>query len=298
MKSLIKIAFMLLPFSVFAQSEAGTVHAFIAPYAGLTQLGAFNSEQTGTAHKRGNYNEFETDFDLQVKVNGKSKSALGYSYGATLGSTWMKAGRKLNPGIEMDLFLLSASHSSELVNSSTELVSNVVGPNPGEVEALVEEHYGAGHHSFSNSMTMTSWNAATNLTLNYGISTKVSLCGALGAGFTAVSMNNAESLQSSPAPANAGFETTADNGGGAVNHFNGNPSASDNMVFSQFRIGVNMQMTKSLAISLNARGMLVGRGEFIFGSTKYSDHAPTDNWTYRIESGFISTLTAGVSYTL
>jgi hypothetical protein len=64
----------------------------------------------------------------------------------------------------------------------------VVGPNGDSVLAFVEEHYGAGHHKFSNTMTMNSWNAAANLTLSYDFSSKISVNGALGVGFTAATL--------------------------------------------------------------------------------------------------------------
>ncbi len=143
-------------------------------------------------------------------------------------------------------------------------------------------------------MTIASWNAAANLTLSYEFSPKISVNGALGVGFSAISLKEAESLQSSPAPEDPGFETTKDNGGGIVNHFNSQPNASNNLMFGQFRLGTKIELAKNLALRIDARGMYTGAGDFIFGSTKYTDHAPTDNWTYKVDQIASYTLTAGL----
>lgn len=163
---------------------------------------------------------------------------------------------------------------------------------------LVEEHYGAGHHVFANSMKLSSWNAAASLTLSYALSEKISLNGGLGVGFSAVTLKEAESKQSSPAPADPGFETTKDNNGGIVNHFNSRSIASCNVPFGQFRIGANFQLTNKLALTLEARSMLQGKGTYNFGSTIYSDHAPTNNWVYTIDKGYTQTLSMGLRISL
>lgn len=282
------MALILLPFSLSAQT-------YIIPYGGVNLQGVSNVEQTGTAHKRGINNEFETDFDLHVKVRGESKSTLGYTYGFTYGSVWSKSGRKLNPGFEVDIFHNSASHKSILSNPNTEEVTILAGSNANDVHDLVEEHYGAGHHKFSNTMTKNSWNAATNLTLSYDFSTKISVNGGLGIGFSAVRLKEAKSFQSSPAPADPGYETTNDNGGGIVNHFNSQPNASNSLMFSQLRLGTKIQLINNVTLRLDARGIYAGESKFVFGSTQYSDHAPTDNWTYTIDRSLIYIINLGLS---
>jgi hypothetical protein len=297
-KNLIKTAFFLVPFSLSAQENTTRLSTYITPYGGIALQGVINTEQTGTAHLRGNYNYFETDFDLQVKVKGKSESTLGYTYGITYGNVWNKRGRKLNPGFEIDIFQNNTSHKSKLSNPSTEEVTNLVGPNRNSVLALVDKYYGSGNHRFSNTLTMNSWNAATNLTLSYDFSSKISVNGGLGVGFTAVTLKDAESLQSSPAPADPGFETTSENGGGIVNHFNSQPNASNNLMFGQFRLGTKTQLAQNIALKIDARGMYMGESTFIFGSTKYIDHAPTDNWAYKIDRSITYTINAGLCFYL
>ena len=164
--------------------------------------------------------------------------------------------------------------------------------------SLVGQYYGAGKHTFSNTMTMNSWNAAVNLTLSYDFSSKISVNGALGAGFTAVTLKNGVSLQSGPAPADPGFEATTDNGGGVVNHFNSQPNASDNLMFGLLRLGTKIELVENVALRIDARGMYMGESTFVFGSTVYTDHAPTDNWTYMIDKGITYAITVGLRVSL
>ena len=195
MRNFIGLVFVLAPFLLSAQDNGTNMSTYLSPYAGVTFQGVVNTKQTGTAHLRGNFNVFSTDFDLQVIVTGESASTMGYTYGFTYGSVWKKEGRKLNPGFEIDVFQNSSAHESKLSNPNTEVVANVVGPNRDSVLSLVGQYYGAGKHTFSNTMTMNSWNAAVNLTLSYDFSSKISVNGALGAGFTAVTLKNGESFR-------------------------------------------------------------------------------------------------------
>jgi len=290
MTSFIKTALVLMPFTLSAQT-------YVTPYGGITLQGVGNTEQTGTAHKRGKNNEFGTDFDLHVKVKGESKSTVGSTYGFTYGNMWNKNG-KVNFGFETDIFHNSASHKSNLSNPDTEEVTIVRGPNADSVRYLVEEHYGAGHHKFENTMTKNSWNAAANLVLSYDFSRNVSVNGGLGIGFSAVTLKDATSFQSSPAPADPGYETTKDNGGGIVNHFNSQSTASNSLIFSQFRLGTKVQLVKNVALRIDARGMYMGESKYVFGSTIYSDHAPTNNWTYTIDPNLTYTITLGLCVNL
>ncbi len=271
---------------------------YIQPYGGLLVQGALNSEQSGVAHKRGDFNAFGTNFDLVVDVKGKSENATGSIFGLTYGSIWKKNSRKLNAGLEFDLFYTNSKHDSKLANPNTEEVANINGANADSVIEFVEEHYGPGHHTFSNTMTMTSLNAAVNLTLSYSITPKISINTALGLGFSAITLRNAESLQTSPAAANPGYETTSDNGGGPVNHFNSQTKASSNTQILQFRLGTKLELTPKVALNIDARGVYRGESEFTFGSTKYTDHPPTDNWNYSIDGGIGFMLTAGLSISL
>lgn len=290
----IKMALVLAPFSLLAQDKASTTSTYITPYAGVMMQGTANTEQTGTAHLRGNYNYFRTDFDLKVRVTGESESTTGNTYGFTYGNIWKKDGRKINLGFEIDFFQNSSSHSSKLSNPNTQVAANIVGQNQDSVLSLVNAAFAAGQHRFENSMTMNSLNAATNLIFSYDVSTDISINGGLGVGFSAITMKDAKSFQSNPASANASYEMTTENGGGIVNHYNSQSIATDNVMFTQFRIGSKYQVVQNVGIRFDVRAMSVGESTFNFGSTKYLDHAPTDNWMYMIGQNTAYTITLGL----
>mgnify|MGYP000103009710 FL=1 len=69
-------------------------------------------------------------------------------------------------------------------------------------------------------------------------------------------------------------------------------------MIGQFRFGAKIQLLQKVALQIDARGMYRNKGNFIFGSTKYKDHAPTDNWTYMINRGVTYMLTAGLCISL
>ena len=65
-------------------------------------------------------------------------------------------------------------------------------------------------------------------------------------------------------------------------------------MFGQFRMGTRIMVTSKTSVNVDLRGTYRGAGEFTFGSTKYTDHAPTDNWNYTIGRHANMMLTAGL----
>ena len=231
---------------------------------------------------------------MKVRVTGESESTTGNTYGFTYGNIWKKDGRKINLGFEIDLFHTNTGHESKLANPNTQEITNVVGPNSVALAAFIATNFAPGLHSFANSMTRKSWNAAANYIVSYNISPDFSVNAGLGLGFTAITLDEAKSLQSTPATSGQAFEMTTENGGGPANHFNSRTIASDNVMFTQFRLGSKYKVAQNVAIRFDARAMSVGESTFNFGSTKYSDHAPTDNWMYMIGQNTAYTITLGL----
>jgi hypothetical protein len=275
------------------QDKTRNSSTYITPYVGVSIQSGLDVEQLGTAHKRGDFNEFSTDFDLLVDVNGKSNQGTGYAVGVTYGTTWQKPNSKLKTGFEFDFFSTKSNHESKLVNAMTEQVANANGDSLESVLEFVGDHYRAGHHAFSNSMKMTSLNAALDFTLGYSINERVSINSAIGLGVSGVTMTNAESKQSSPASANSNFEIT-NTTGEPVNHFNSNTKSSSNNLFSQFRVGTKISLGSNIAVCVDARGIYRGQSEFTFGSTVYTDHPPTNSWQYSIDKGLSFLITTGL----
>lgn len=293
-----KTVCIMLPSVFLAQSLDNLSESHIQIYGGWGIQGSVNTEQIGVAHKRGDFNEFDTDFDLQVKVNGKSDFTNFYTAGMVLGHVWKKSERDWSPGFELDLSRTYGKYNSTLVNQKDQEVNNITGNNGADVIALVQEYYGAGRHNFSNTMNMETWNVAGGFALNYSINPKFSMYTGFGLGFSNVLFKDAESLQTSPAQSPPGYETTTDNGGGPVNHFNGQTNASSMFFFGQARLGTKIDLSNKVAFTVDTRSFYRGAGVFTFGSTQYTDHAPTDHWTFSIGSGVGMMFNIGVMLSL
>lgn len=293
-----KTVYLLLPCSLLTQIDDDQSESYIQVYGGLGLQGSMDTEQIGVAHNRGDFNEFDTDFDLQVKVNGKSNLANFYTTGIVMGHVWKKTERKWSPGFELDLNRTYGKHNSTLVNQQDQEINNVNGANGDDVIALVKKYYGAGLHNFSNTMNIETWNVAGNFILTVSINPKTSLYTGVGFGFSSVLFKNAESLQTSPAETPPGYETTADNGGGAVNHFNGQSNTSSILLLGQARLGTKMELSDKFSFIIDTRALYRGEGSFTFGSTQYSDHAPTDHWRYSVGRGIGVMLNVGVLFSL
>ena len=298
MRIIFKVVSLLLPGVLFAQTTDFLSESYIQLYGGWGLQGSMNTEQIGVAHKRGDFNEFDTDFDLQVKVNGKSDLANFYTTGIVMGHIWKKNERNWHPGFELDLSRMYGNHNTTLVNQEDQEINNLNGANGDDVIALVKEYYGKGLHNFSNTMNMETWNVLGNFILTVNINPITSVYTGFGFGFSSVLLKNAQSLQTSPAENPPGYETTTDNGGGAVNHFNGQPNASSILPFGQARIGTKIDISNKIAFLIDMRIFYRGKGDFTFGSTQYTNHAPTDHWRYSTDRGIGMMLNVGVLFSL
>ena len=293
-----KTVFLISPCFLISQSVDNSSESYIQLYGGWGFQGSIYAEQIGVAHKRGDFNEFDTDFDLQIQVNGKSDGANLYTTGFVLGHVWKKNKRNWSPGFELDLSRSYSKYNSNLVNEEDQKANNINGNNSADVIALVQEYYGKDRHNFSNTMNMEAWNIAGNIALSIHINPKVSMYSGLGFGLSNVVLKDAISLQTSPAKDPPGYETTSDNGGDPVNHFNGRPNASSMLFLGQASLGTKISLSKKAAFIIETRSFYRGKGTFVFGSTQYSDHAPTDHWTFSTGKGMGIMVNIGIMFSL
>lgn len=283
-----------MPFAVMSQTGKTTVQV----YGGYGILGSMTTEQTGAAHKRGDFNAFQTDFDLDVRVTGKTGSANFLTTGLSMGHVWTKEGRKVSPLFDLDINHTTGKFSSDLANPAAEQVINVNGPKGDSVRMFVAEHYSTGHHTFTNTADMATWNATANIGAAYALNEKLSLSLSLGLGFTSMTLKNASSIQTAPASPAKGYESTKDLDGDAVNHLNSQTVATSTALLTQVRLGANYKLTEKLAITFDARTAMKGAGTFNFGSTVYSDHPPTNNWLFKTGNSTNILLNLGLAITL
>lgn len=102
----------------------------------------------------------------------------------------------------------------------------------------------------------------------------------------------------SPASTPPGFETTVDENGGAVNHFNGNNRASGITNNITWKIGATRQLNSNLSLVVEGSSARIGKTTFNFGSTQYSDHTPTNHWTVEKYAHLNFQLSVGLRLTM
>ena len=252
--------------------------------------------QIGTAHKRGDFNAFDTDFDLNVLVKGKCNAVT--NYGVNISSNHLRQNQegKWSFGGGLDFSYNQSKILVELANESAEVVSNINGPNGIEVIDFVNEHYSAHHHIFENEMELNSYSTNVKIILQKSLSERTSIQTSIGAGVSVLQAKNAISRQLSPSATPPGFETTVDENGGAVNHFNGKNNAIGIANNLNFEIGVSQKIKNNLSLIAKGIAARTGNSNFTFGSTQYSDHPPTDAWSLNLDSYFRFNLSLGLQF--
>jgi hypothetical protein len=233
---------------------------------------------------------------LNVHVNGKSKISNSNSIGITFGQLWKNEKQKIQYGLGMNLTYVSSNIHCVLKNKNNEVVSNINGANGHEVIDFVNEHYGAGHHVFENNFNLRSYTTNIEASIQKEIAEGTSIYTTIGCGVSFLDLKNATSMQTSPASTPPGFETTDDLDGGAVNHFNGGNHAGDLTFNTTAKIGLSHDLKNNLVLLLEGQSQFIGKGDFIFGSTQYSDHAPTNHWRMTKAANNCYTMTLGLRF--
>jgi hypothetical protein len=252
--------------------------------------------QIGTAHKRGDFNEFDTDFDLNVLVNGECKAVTNYGINISANQLRQNQKGKWNFGGGINFSYNQSKILVELANESHEIVSNINGPNGVEVIDFVNEHYSALHHIFENEMDLSFYSTTAKIILQRSLSERTSIQTSLGAGISVLQAKNAISRQLSPSSTPPGFETSIDEDGGAVNHFNGKNNAAGFANILNWEIGISQKIKNNLSLIAKGIATRTGNSNFTFGSTQYSDHPPTDHWSLNLDSYFNFNLSIGLQF--
>ena len=254
--------------------------------------------QIGTAHKRGDFNAFDTDFDLNVLVKGECNAVTNYGVNISANQLQQNQVGKWSFGGGLNFSYNQSKILVELANENAEVVSNINGPNGVEVIDFVNEHYSAHHHIFENEMELITYSTNAKIILQKSVSEKTSVQTSIGVGISVLQAKNAISRQLSPSSTPPGFETTVDEDGGAVNHFNGKNSATGIANNLNWEIGVSQKIKNNLSLIAKGIAVRTGNSNFTFGSTQYSDHPPTDHWNLNLDSYFNFNLSIGLQFKL
>lgn len=282
---------------------AATAHAeeargfYVGGFGGVGRSDDQHVEQTGVAHKRGNFNHGYPDFDLKVDVDGKVEHETASLFGFHSGYEWAIPSTSLNAAFELEGVYYKANQRSALENPATELLSNVV-PYAGQLHtsqdlaALVEEEYGAGEHRFANTMDMKMGLFMANGVLSKSVGSKMTPYIGAGVGLAAIEMKNAVSHQTNP----SGPIELA--GGEQVNHFNSKDHATALTFAAQGKAGVRYALTNRISVFGEYRYIRVSHSDFTFGSTVYAEHSPTDNWNLHNGTMNLHNALVGIDFAL
>lgn len=104
-----------------------------------------------------------------------------------------------------------------------------------------------------------------------------------GIGTAILSITNATSTQLSPAEP-------------GINHFNLNANASNWTFAAQAKAGLQYDVAEHWRIFAEYRFLFLAPTYYNFGSTQYSNHIPTTNWTVNFASMFSNLGGAGIQY--
>jgi len=164
-----------------------------------------------------------------------------------------------------------------------------------EVEALFFSNTKHGHlinptdrlpeHDFDNSFRMKMNTVLVNAVFSLDNSC---MCGFTpyvggGLGATRISLNNARSLQVSPAEE-------------GINHFNSRTNDSTWAFAAQVKVGLRYKITECLHIFAEYRYLFIDSSNYILGSTVYPDHAVTSPWNVRIKNIQYNAFSIGLRY--
>jgi len=106
-----------------------------------------------------------------------------------------------------------------------------------------------------------------------------------GVGATRISINKADSLQTSPEEP-------------GINHFNSKRNDSSWAFAAQAKVGLRYNICKSFHIFGEYRYLYVDSSNYILGSTVYPTHAPTSPWNVKIQNINYNAFVVGVQYDL
>lgn len=281
-------------------AEAGPRHGLYGSvFGGVAWSARQDVKQTGAAHMRGDHAlPGYKDFDLLVDTRGRATSERAGMFGANVGYRFDTRDSRIAPSVELEAAHLSRRQSANLRNPAAERIANV-GSGSTQVRLddplpTVTDKYGAGKHRFANRMDIDTNLVMLNAVFAYKSHGFIEPYLGVGIGMALVDAGRAVSHQTNP----SGPIEVSPVTGERVNHFNGRTRDRDAALAWQAKAGVSASLGRHLALFLEYRLVHVGATDFVFGSTRYAGHAPTERW--RVRNGAMRTHAGvlGVQYRL
>jgi len=262
MRSRLTLAIVVSFLAAPALAEDGGGTAARGLYAGI--FGGGGGRSSGDVTQRGTVFFSEAvGGPMAVNATGQTDSSSAWLFGAQIGHEW--AFRSVLAAVELEgLYLPGRTQHARLENPT---------------DRLAEQ-------TFDDSFKMSSGVILGNLVLNFPASDRsVTPYIGGGIGFARVSITGADSTAINPPEA-------------GVNHFN---SGTDSSVWSfaaQAKAGVRFALDEHTYLFGEYRYLLIDATDQKFGSTAYSTHAPTSEWTARFDatSYHLATFGIGMSF--
>lgn len=207
---------------------------------------------------------------LFVDARGKMKGATIGFWGLHLGYQWSGWGLGnscrpwcLTPGVEVEGFFFNKTRHAEVFNPTTRLPE----------------------HDFLNTFPAHNQVYLVNAVFNLKAPCFDLLTPYVGVGIGVMNtyIHNANSLQIAPLEV-------------GVNHFNSRRNASKGAFAVQGKVGLNLNIWNNFSIFGEYRALHVDNTRFMFGSTRYPDHAATTNWRVKFNETTYNMWSLGLNY--
>lgn len=271
---------LIVPEVAYAQADEVDDKFYVGAFGGLANVGGQDVRQRSTAYRRADFAlPGFRDFDLQVNVEGRTRSRHDPLVGLQVGHRFDDGRSRIVPALEIEAIYLASDRRTNLVNSTDEIVTNI-GMGDGQKaladpRPLIAEEYGAGRHRFDNRMQMRAHLIMANAVLGYQLSDRFEPYVGGGVGAAVVGMRRAVSYQTNPfGPIEQTTDTHED-----VNHFNSDPNETRLTFAYLAKAGLQMRLTGQISSFIEYRFIHMNGADFEFGATQYTGHATTDRWS-------------------
>ena len=262
MRSRLTLAIIASFLAAPAFAEDGGATAARGLYGGIFGGGGVRS--SGDVTQRGTV--FFTEAaggPMAVNATGQTDSSSAWLFGAQIGHEW--AFRSVLAALEVEgLYLPGRTQHARLENPTDRLPE----------------------HTFDDSFKMSSGVILGNLVLSFPkVDRSWTPYIGGGIGFARVNVTGADSTQINPPEAD-------------VNHFNSGTDSSAWTLAAQAKAGVRFALDDHTYLFGEYRYLLIDAADQKFGSTVYSTHAPTSEWTARFDatSYHLATFGIGLSF--
>lgn len=209
---------------------------------------------------------------LAVYAHGHTKSTSSGFGGLQIGYEWSQCPYNIGcsnwsiaPAAELEAYWYSHTKKGHLINPTTRLPE----------------------HDFLDSFHMNLGVYTANAVFSLNNSCYRSLTPYVGGGIgaTRISISKADSLQTSPVEA-------------GINHFNSRRKDSSWAFAGQVKVGLRYNFCQRFHIFGEYRYLYVDTSDYIFGSTVYTNHAPTSPWNVQIQNIQYNAFVVGIQYDL